>query len=41
MQLEKVHVWFKTITKDVVSKILYLYDGTLLHKKKRGSLCVF
>jgi hypothetical protein len=40
MQAEKVPVWFKTITKDVVSKILYLYVGTWLYKKKRGSLCV-
>jgi hypothetical protein len=28
MEAEKVFVWFKTITKDVVSKILYLYVGT-------------
>ena len=40
-KLKKVHVWFKTITKDVVSKILYLYVGSWLHKNQRGSLCVF
>jgi hypothetical protein len=41
MQDEKVLIWFKIISKDVVSKIRYLYVGTWLHKKQRGSLCVF
>jgi hypothetical protein len=41
MQYEKFPIWFKTIIEDVVSKILYLYVGTWLHKKKRGSLYVF
>jgi hypothetical protein len=40
MQAEKFSIWFKTITKDVVSKICYLYAGTWLHKKQRGSLCI-
>jgi hypothetical protein len=41
IQDEKVLLWFKTITEDVVSKFLYLYAGTWFHKKQRGSLCVF
>jgi hypothetical protein len=41
MQDEKVFVWFKTITNDVVSKNRYFFVGTWFHKKKRGSLSVF
>jgi len=37
MQVKKVFVWVKKVTKDVVSKVSYIYTGTWLHQKTQLS----